>query len=224
MNLETTVQPSESPTGRLCLRPAIPEIGIAAGYLDEAVSAHLANQHDLAKQLIIRANEGEIRAALIEWIESISGKASPYTQYRKVEEAPARGKAQRTPYRAPTPAEKRLLHERDGYCCRFCGIPVIRREVRERFRKLYGGVVVPWGNTAKELHAALRVMWAQYDHILPRSRGGNDELNNIVITCAPCNYGRGDYTLAEAGLIDPRARDPIQSPWDGLERLLHHPK
>src|ERR1700755_1995904 len=38
-------------------------------------------------------------------------------------------------------------------------------------------------------------------------RGGN-ELENIVITCAPCNNGRSNLTLAEAGLADPRLRAP----------------
>jgi len=100
---------------------------------------------------------------------------------------------------------------------------VIRKEVRDRFRKLYPDEV-PWGKTNKDAHAAFQAMWAQYDHILPRSRGGGSELSNIVITCAPCNFGRGDYILEEFGLIDPRTRNPIQSPWDGLERLLHHAK
>jgi 5-methylcytosine-specific restriction endonuclease McrA len=170
-------------TDRPCLRPAIREIEIAAGYLDDAVSAHLANQSERAKGLIVRADQGEIRAALREWTESLWGKASPYNQHREVEGAPAGGQA---PCRAPTSAEKRLLHERDGYHCRFCGIPVIRKEVRDRFRKLYPDMI-QWGKTNKEAHAAFQAMWAQYDHILPRSRGGNAELNNIVITCAPCN-------------------------------------
>jgi 5-methylcytosine-specific restriction endonuclease McrA len=201
----------------------IREIGIAAGYLDDAVSAHLANQSERAKDLILRANQGEIRVALREWTESLWGKASPYNRHREVEGTRTTpGKAQRPPYRVPTAAEKRLLHERDGYHCRFCGIPVIRKEVRDRFRKLYP-VEVPWGNSNKEAHAAFQVMWAQYDHIVPRSRGGNNDLDNIVITCAPCNYGRGNYTLEEVWLIDPRTRNPIQSSWDGLERLLHRP-
>ncbi len=85
--------------------------------------------------------------------------------------------------------------------------------------------MIPWSAKSNKLqHAAFQAMWAQYDHILPRARGGNNELSNIVVTCAPCNYGRGNYTLEEVGLVDPRTREPNQSTWDGLERLLHHPK
>ena len=134
MNLITTEPSQELAIGRPRLRAPIPEIETAAGYLDEAVSAHLANQSERAKVLICQANSGNIRDALREWTESLWGKnGRRYVQYRKVEGAPPHlGRVPRDHYRAPTSAEKRLLHERDGYRCRFCGIPVIRREVRDR--------------------------------------------------------------------------------------------
>jgi hypothetical protein len=44
-------------------------------------------------------------------------------------------------------------------------------------------------------------------------------LENIVITCGPCNFGRVHYSLEEVGLIDPRTREPVRSKWDGLERF-----
>jgi hypothetical protein len=160
----------EPVTGRPCLRAAIPEIEIAAGYLDEAVSAHLANQFERAKFLICLANSGVIRDAPREWTESLWGKGSPYVRYRKVEAAPPYTGPVR--YRAPTAEEKRLLHERDGYHCRFCGIPVIRREVSDTLRKFYGDTVIPWSDSSnKRQHAAFQTMWAQYDHTLPRTRG-----------------------------------------------------
>jgi len=221
MNLKMTTALAEPAIGRPCLRAAIPEIETAARYLDEAVSAHLANQFERAKLLICQANSGTIRDALREWTESLWGKRSPYVQYRKVEGAPPYVGGQ--PFRAPTAAERRLLHERDGYHCRFCGIPVIRKDVREKLRKFYGDEVIPFSAKSNEQqHAAFQAMWAQYDHILPRARGGSDDLSNLVVTCAPCNYARMNYTLEEIGLIDPRTRNPIQSTWDGLERVLRH--
>ena len=70
----------------------------------------------------------------------------------------------------------------------------------------------------KDLLLAL-AMWAQYDHILPYARGGTSNLDNIVVACAPCNFGRMNYTLEEVGLTDPRLREPVRSTWGGLENF-----
>jgi 5-methylcytosine-specific restriction endonuclease McrA len=131
---------------------------------------------------------------------------------------PSLAKNQRVKARMPNTAEKAALYRRDGYHCRFCGVPVIRREVRERIRRVYPDAL-RWGPTTAEQHAAFQLMWAQYDHVLPHARGGNNELDNVVITCAPCNFARWHYTLEEVGLVDPRTRAPLQSNWDGLERF-----
>jgi 5-methylcytosine-specific restriction endonuclease McrA len=33
-----------------------------------------------------------------------------------------------------------------------------------------------------------------FEHIIPRSKGGSDQLENIVISCWRCNHLRGDGT------------------------------
>ncbi|MCG8043042.1 MAG: HNH endonuclease [Candidatus Thiodiazotropha endolucinida] len=119
----------------------------------------------------------------------------------------------------PNDAEKKQLHERDGYHCRFCGVPVIRKEVRSAIKKLYPNAL-QWERKNIEQHAAFQAMWLQYDHVLPHARGGNNDLENVVITCAPCNFGRMDYLMEEVGISDPREREPVKSSWDGLERIL----
>ena len=63
-------------------------------------------------------------------------------------------------------------------------------------------------------------MWAQYDHVTPHSNGGSNDLENLIVTCAACNYGKMGYTLEELNLLDPRNFPPIQSQWNGLERIL----
>lgn len=200
MNLGTTAQFPDPLRRRACLRAPIPEIAIAAKYLDDAASAHISEQPDVAEELIDRANMAVIR----EWTESLQGKASPYVQHWSVAGASLVSKpAQRQAPRMPTSAEKLLLRLRDGYHCRFCGIPVIRKKVRDRLRECYPHAL-PWGNTNAAQHAAFQAMCTQYDHVLPHARGGSNDLNNIVVTCAPCNYGRGSYTLEEVGLLDPR--------------------
>jgi hypothetical protein len=202
---------------RLCLRDPIAEIADAARYLDAAISAHLAGRVDLAESLIRLADMPVIR----DWTESLWGTASPYVQYREVVGAPPHLPVdRRVVMRMPTTAEKQVLHQRDGFHCRFCGIPVIRAEVRQALKKIYPAAL-SWGSKNPEQHAAFQAMWLQYDHVLPHARGGNNELDNILITCAPCNYGRMNRTLAEVGLADPRTREPVRSTWDGLERLFH---
>ena len=206
---------SALPTNRLCMREPIPEIAIAAHYLDEAVSSHLKGHSDLADELIRRANMPEIR----EWTESLWGSNSPHVQFRVVADAPpSLSPEQRVKLRMPTSAEKVLLHQRDGYHCRFCGILVIRAEIRRAIQTVYPNAL-QWGKKNTEQHAAFQAMWLQYDHLLPHARGGDNDVNNIAITCAPCNFGRMNYTLAEVGLADPRIREPMRSMWDGLERF-----
>ena len=118
----------------------------------------------------------------------------------------------------PTATEKALLHQRDGFHCRFCGIPVVRAEVRKRMRAAYPQAL-SWERRNPDCHAAFQAMWAQYNHIVPFKRGGLNNLENLVVSCAPCNFGRMQYTLDEVGLLDPRGREPVRARWDGLERF-----
>lgn len=39
-----------------------------------------------------------------------------------------------------------------------------------------------------------------FDHVLPRSRGGRTEWENIVMACEPCNARKADRTPREAGM------------------------
>jgi hypothetical protein len=202
-------------SARNCFREPIPEIAVAAQLLDAAVTAHLQNDRGQAERLIRQANMPEIR----EWGYSIWGAKSPYVQYQgKLGLEPTVPRSQRQALRMPTEAEKSELLRRDGYHCRFCGIPVIRSKIRQRFAKFYPTLAI-WGKKNDQQHAAFQTMWVQYDHILPHARGGNNDLSNLVIACAPCNYGRMNYTLEEVNLADPRSRSPVASHWDGLERF-----
>ncbi|MDB5987700.1 MAG: endonuclease [Nevskia sp.] len=200
---------------RLCFREPIPEIAEAARLLDDAVSAHLSGDVKAAEQLLLEANMPVIRA----WLDSIWGANSPYVQYRVVPNAhPVIPNEGRIKVRMPSAEEKQRLHQRDGFHCRFCGMPVIRKEIRQRIAKAYPDAL-QWGRQNITQHAAFQSMWAQYDHIVPHARGGTNDLNNVVVTCAACNFGRMNYLLEEVGLSDPRLREPIRSSWDGLERF-----
>ena len=200
-----------------CIREPIPEIAQAARYLNDAVTAHLSGDNRKAARLIEKSDMPIIR----EWTESIWGARSPHIKFRTVQDAPPiLTKNNRIKVRMPSKLGMHTLHNRDGFHCRFCEIHVIRKQVRQTLNKLYPEVV-SWGRKNSEQHAALQAMWLQYDHVLPHSRGGNNELSNVVITCAPCNFGRMDNLVEEIGIIDPRTRSPVTTDWDGLERLLH---
>ena len=217
---KTYLQSTQEPdfwAPRPCFRDPIPEIFEAAELLNQAVDAHLNDRSTEAGKLLMQADMSKVRA----WLESIWGKGNPEIwRIRKVEGAPKTlDKSERDPKRKPSKQDERALIERDGYQCRFCGIPVIRSEVRIAMRKHYPDEL-KWRSSNSEQHAAFQCMWVQYDHILPHSRGGRTDLDNLAITCSGCNYGRGEYTLEEVGLIDPRTRPVTRTDWDGLERFL----
>jgi 5-methylcytosine-specific restriction endonuclease McrA len=200
---------------RTCLRDPIPEIFEAARYLDAAVSAHLAAKRALADELIRLADI----PAITEWTEALWGVGGPWSRPLRVEEPAAFvPKDQRLKARMPAKAERCALLARDGFQCRFCGIPLVRAETRSQIRKAYPEAL-RWGDRNADQHAGFQAMWLQYDHLLPHARGGTNELENMLVTCAPCNNGRSNLTLEEVGLADPRLRDPLRATWDGLERF-----
>lgn len=82
--------------------------------------------------------------------------------------------------RMPTTATKKAVVERDGYHCRFCGIPVVDPAIRTLLNREYPDTVT-WTNRNAGQHAAFQCMWLQYDHVLPNSRGGESSLENVVV-------------------------------------------
>lgn len=198
------------------VRTPIPELFVAAKYLDAAVSAHLVGNSKLASQLLVEADMPILR----DWTESHWGKNTPYKKTVCFDSSvPVLNEDEKVPARMPSAKEKSLIIQRDGYHCRFCGVPVVRKEVRDALKTLYPESV-RWGRRNEEQHAAFQALWLQYDHVVPHARGGDNSIGNVVITCAPCNYVRMDNLVVEMGVQDPFAREPINSDWDGLERIL----
>jgi hypothetical protein len=208
---------SETPVRlRTHLLDPIPELFEAARLLDDAVSAHLGGDRARADRLIRAAD----LPVIAEWTESLWGPGGPWSRPLPVADPPPYlTKDQRPRQRMPRRAILHQLVDRDGFHCRFCGIPVIRAEVRQRIQAVYPEAL-RWGSRNSDQHAAFQALWLTYDHLLPHARGGTNDPENLVIACQPCNCGRADLTLAEVGLADPREREPVRSEWDGLERFL----
>lgn len=199
-----------------CLKEPIPEIYLAAKLLDAAARAHIEGDYLEAEKLILKADIPVIR----DWTESIWGIGGIYSEFkRRLGEPETLPKELRTQVRMPNKQLAAELLKRDGYNCRLCGIPVIRKEVRVFLNKLYPNAL-KWGKTNYEQHAAFQAMWVQYDHIIPHARGGQTNLENMIITCGPCNYGRMNFRMEEIGLAMPDLSLSNTSDWDGLERLL----
>ncbi len=198
---------------RQCQHDAIPEIEIAARCLNDAVTAHLRGERDVAEQLLRQADD----KIVWDWLDSIWGKRTVYNQPHRILDTPSTLPLdQRAKPRHATDETKRLIHQRDGHYCRFCKIPVIRGRIRTAIRKEYPRAV-PWEGTNATQHAAFQCMWAQYDHILPHARGGRSDLENVYLTCAACNYGRGNYLLEEFDLLHPSLHARREGNWNGLE-------
>jgi 5-methylcytosine-specific restriction endonuclease McrA len=73
---------------------------------------------------------------------------------------------------------RRGVLQRDGYRCIYCGIQAGRSQ--------RGGVLTKTDFTV--------------DHIIPRSRGGQNTWGNTACACPVCNHRKGNRTPHEAGM------------------------
>lgn len=81
-----------------------------------------------------------------------------------------------TPRKALSASLRRTVLARDHYTCRKCGAR--------------GG---PGGTPGVQLHI---------DHIVPLSKGGTHDINNLQTLCAPCNTKKGQREWSLAKLLD----------------------
>ena len=56
------------------------------------------------------------------------------------------------------------------------------------------------------------------DHVMPRSRGGKTNWENITLSCVPCNSRKADRTPAEAGMK--LLVKPVRPEWKGAQHSL----
>ena len=66
----------------------------------------------------------------------------------------------------------------------------IRREVRERDQD----VCLYCGRSLEEHEIT-------YDHVTPRTRGGEDSVENLAVACAPCNEDKANLNYEEYFLL-----------------------
>ena len=207
---------------RRCLLEPVPAIYQAQDLLNKAADHHLADEQDRkrAEKAICEADFLEIEI----WMESIWGSYSPAIHRRWIE-GPDKFLGDKDELRYPDRELKQKVIDRDGYHCRWCGIPVISIEAHDHLKKVYPKAF-RWGpkNRNRHKHAAFQAMThvESHDHVIPWSRGGHTSLENLVVSCSPCNAGRSNFLPEEMCLIRPIPEDGpwIKTDWDGLKRVL----
>lgn len=148
------------------------------------------------------------------------GQVSGNFRYRLLGNRRASPYCPATTPRHPTAPLIQDIFERDRYHCRYCGLAVIPRTVLVAFGMVVGETTFRFGRRNIERHGAALVSWAQVDHVIPWSRGGATQSNNLVTSCWACNYGKDEYELTQIGLTNPFLRPVPITKWDGLTSLL----
>lgn len=222
----------------------IPELFQAAALLHKAAIAHAAGDTTTARTLIAQtdANPSDVHSPIFDWSEtlfygktlSLGKKVCPELRASILGRVndPERPVGTTKNTETPSPALAKEVITRDGYFCRYCGIPVIDPKAQAVLRKAYPDEYRWWSKKGEvksspkniEKHVAFQALDLDWEHIVPRSLGGMNTLQNLVVACAPCNTGKGNYTLAEMRLNDPRDRPPTVPPgfedWRGLTCVL----
>jgi 5-methylcytosine-specific restriction endonuclease McrA len=129
----------------------------------------------------------------------------------------------RDPVRSPAKLQKQVF-ERDSYHCRYCGGKLISQEFLKTFIKSLKSPLFSRGESNLNTHGIIHLTWPVADHVIPWNKGGRTSLDNLVSSCAPCNYGKDGYTIEQLGLIDPFTRPAKISDWDGLSVKIYQLK
>jgi hypothetical protein len=104
--------------------------------------------------------------------------------------------------------------------------------VMNRFKKLQSGEI-GWSGSIREYIRERELPNAcvycgstgelSYDHLMPRSRGGPDTPENVVLACRACNSSKGDKGVYEWFTLDRRYEVPrvVEGKYLKLLYLLH---
>jgi hypothetical protein len=199
---------------RPCLLAPIPELEEAIDLLSRAADALLAGDEQLARDCIQRADSPAVHG----WASRAMGKIDEEIhRYRPLTGLAAAG-AERAALRMPGRSVLDGIYARDGYRCRFCGSRVVLSAARRAMEARLPGAI-RWGRQDRDRHGAFLALTATIDHLVPHSKGGGNDPENLLTTCQACNFGRNDWLIEEVSLIDPRGRPPVVNGWDGLKRL-----
>jgi 5-methylcytosine-specific restriction endonuclease McrA len=191
----------------------IPELEEAADLLSEAADALMSGDLEFAESLIIEADMPIIG----EYSHRIGGGIDVLIhRYRDVGDPPRT--FDRAEKRMPSAVIEREVYARDGWRCRICDTRILVKSAVAKMNEVLPEAA-RWGRKNTDCHHGMAALRVSLDHVLPHSRGGTNDPENLITTCGPCQFGRGYWTLGEVGILDPRERPPVLDEWDGLMRL-----
>lgn len=179
---------------------------------DAAYRAAVAGDSRLATELLASTYDRELN----EWFDVHAQNTGTFRSDHFGSEATSVQGLALDPLRSVTRFEGPLF-KRDGFRCRYCGVRVVPGRIAKRMQSIFGKDVfdaTSRGNAPR--HGVKLAFSAALDHVVPHSRGGRTDPENLVTSCWACNYGKAEYTLAEMGLEDPRTREPQVDRWRGL--------
>jgi len=182
----------------------------------KAVELYFQNNIQIAKDVILNLQDSEITQWYIE-----HGQMSG--MHRKnilnLPEPPSINIERRDPLRSPKKYQQKVF-QRDGYKCRYCGEKVISQEFFKLFSKALNLRSFKRGNTNLTTHGIFHLTWPVADHVFPWVNGGKTDLDNLVTSCGPCNYGKSGYTIKQIGIDDPLNYPSQETNWDGFESYI----
>jgi 5-methylcytosine-specific restriction endonuclease McrA len=201
---------------RPSFRAPISEVEAAANLLALAVDSLLAGDSASARSYLKQADMPALRAYARSMQSEVTREVHRFREVAGLpREIPA---AERGP-REPSRGVAFEIFRHDGFRCRYCGCRVIF-PLTESIISALVPHAVRWGRRDIEVNAAFYTLKGVLDHVVPHAHGGGSGPENLVVSCQPCNYGKGNWFIQQIGLSDPRLRPPRVDGWDGLCRIL----
>lgn len=81
----------------------------------------------------------------------------------------------------------RVLANKTGWICCYCGCNLIPVGEDDKYCSLIDGKWI----------LAEGYFWLELDHKVPVARGGNNDIENMVLSCRSCNRRKGKKTAEE---------------------------